>query len=82
MSLEATSSDISLDDEREDESFLSASLTLSQSNHTNNNVRNDYLAFGEGVIERATQDSKPVVLDQIDGTLRGVWLLTESVHYY
>jgi hypothetical protein len=81
MSLETTSSDISLDDEREDESFSSASLTISQSNHTIGNESNDYLAEGEGVIERATQDSKPVILVQIDGTVRGVWLLTQSVSY-
>jgi hypothetical protein len=81
MSTEATSSDISLDDEREDESFLSASLTISQANHTIHNESNDYLAEGEGVIERATQQCKPVILVQIDGTLRGVWLLTQSVSY-
>jgi hypothetical protein len=81
MSSETTSSDISLDDEREDEPFSSASLTISQSNHTIDSESNDYLAEGDGVFERATQDSKPVILAQIDGTLRGVWLLTQSVSY-
>lgn len=37
--------------------------------------------FAEGALENAADQCRPVVLENLDGELRGVWLLTEIDHW-
>ena len=37
----------------------------------------NFCAIQEGALQKAAEQCRPVVLDHLDGDLRGIWLLTE-----
>ncbi|GIY83391.1 tumor protein p63-regulated gene 1-like protein [Caerostris darwini] len=41
----------------------------------------DFFAVREGALQKAAEQCRPVLLDHIDGDLRGIWLLTEIDHW-
>ncbi|XP_067139775.1 tumor protein p63-regulated gene 1-like protein isoform X3 [Centruroides vittatus] len=41
----------------------------------------EFFAVREGALENAADQCRPVVLENLDGELRGVWLLTEIDHW-
>jgi len=54
---------------------LQQSQQSQQSLHFDEN--NYFFGVSDGLIERAFEECKPVMLETIDGSLRGKWLLTE-----
>ncbi|XP_054719861.1 tumor protein p63-regulated gene 1-like protein isoform X2 [Uloborus diversus] len=41
----------------------------------------DFFAVREGALQKAAEQCRPVLLEQLDGDLRGIWLLTEIDHW-
>ncbi|GFQ65139.1 tumor protein p63-regulated gene 1-like protein, partial [Trichonephila clavata] len=41
----------------------------------------DFFAVREGALQKAAEQCRPVLLERIDGELRGIWLLTEIDHW-
>ncbi|XP_035228448.1 tumor protein p63-regulated gene 1-like protein isoform X2 [Stegodyphus dumicola] len=41
----------------------------------------DFFAVREGALQKAAEQCQPVLMDHLDGELRGVWLLTEIDHW-
>ncbi|XP_055938492.1 tumor protein p63-regulated gene 1-like protein isoform X1 [Argiope bruennichi] len=41
----------------------------------------DFFAVREGALQKAAEHCRPVILDHMDGDLRGIWLLTEIDHW-
>ncbi|XP_042899353.1 tumor protein p63-regulated gene 1-like protein isoform X1 [Parasteatoda tepidariorum] len=41
----------------------------------------DFFAVREGALQKAAEQCRPVLLDHMDGDLRGIWLLTEIDHW-
>ncbi|KFM72659.1 Tumor protein p63-regulated 1-like protein, partial [Stegodyphus mimosarum] len=41
----------------------------------------DFFAVREGALQKAAEQCQPVLMDHLDGELRGIWLLTEIDHW-
>ncbi|KAG8195416.1 hypothetical protein JTE90_013874 [Oedothorax gibbosus] len=41
----------------------------------------EFFAVREGALQKAAEQCRPVILENIDGDLRGIWLLTEIDHW-
>lgn len=45
------------------------------------NEVHEFFAVREGALQKAAEQCRPVILENLDGNLRGIWLLTEIDHW-
>ncbi|XP_022257423.1 tumor protein p63-regulated gene 1-like protein [Limulus polyphemus] len=71
-----------LTDDFQDTDFKGGTLSLSQDQDLLTNTPSaSNPSSVDGALENAAEHCRPVVLENIDGELRGVWLLTEIDHW-
>lgn len=62
------------------------STNVSESKHSSSRTLpssdvQDFFAVREGALQKAAEQCRPVLLEHMDGDLRGIWLLTEIDHW-